>query len=42
MLFEGDEESGSLHIYHYLDILKPKIGTVDLVVCLDSGCGNYE
>jgi len=42
MLFEGDEESGSHHIYHYLDILKPKIGIVDLVVCLDSGCGNYE
>lgn len=26
MLFEGDEESGSHHIYHYLDRLRDKIG----------------
>lgn len=42
MLFEGDEESGSGHIGHYLDKLKDKIGKVDVVVCLDSGCGNFE
>jgi acetylornithine deacetylase/succinyl-diaminopimelate desuccinylase-like protein len=50
MLFEGDEESGSAHIYHYLEKLTPrigiiyllKLGTVALVICLDSGCGNYE
>lgn len=42
MTFEADEESGSSHIDHYLAKLKEKIGAVDLVVCLDSGCGNYE
>ncbi|CAD8049818.1 unnamed protein product [Paramecium sonneborni] len=42
MTFEADEESGSAHIDHYLAKLKEKIGDVDLVVCLDSGCGNYE
>jgi len=26
MAFEADEESGSQHIYHYLDKLKEKIG----------------
>lgn len=42
MLFEGDEESGSAHIHHYYGKLKERIGNVDVVVCLDSGCGNYE
>lgn len=42
MTFEADEESGSLHIDHYLAKLKDRIGDVDLVVCLDSGCGNYD
>jgi acetylornithine deacetylase/succinyl-diaminopimelate desuccinylase-like protein len=42
MLFEADEESGSEHIHHYLTQLRPRIGRVDLVICLDSGCGNYE
>jgi acetylornithine deacetylase/succinyl-diaminopimelate desuccinylase-like protein len=50
MLFEADEESSSAHIYHYLEKLTPRIGlhsfyvlgTVSLVICLDSGCGNYE
>lgn len=42
MLFEADEESGSDHIYYYLKKLGGKIGYADLVVCLDSGCGNYE
>lgn len=41
-LFEADEESGSSHIFHYLDVLKSRIGKVELVVCLDSGSGNYE
>src|SRR6185503_17391351 len=26
----------------YLDMLAPRVGTPDLVVALDSGCGNYE
>ena len=42
MLFEGDEESGSAHIDHYLAKLKEDIGHVDVVFCLDSGCGNFD
>jgi acetylornithine deacetylase/succinyl-diaminopimelate desuccinylase-like protein len=42
MTFEADEESGSDHIEHYLAKLKDRIGDVDLIVCLDSGCLNYE
>jgi len=42
MIFEADEESGSDHIEHYLNKLKDRIGNVDLIVCLDSGCGNYD
>lgn len=26
----------------YVNLLKDKIGTPDVVICLDSGCGNYE
>lgn len=36
------EESGSFDLPFYLDLLKPEIGTPDLVICLDSGCGDYE
>jgi len=39
---EACEESGSYDLPFYIDHLATKIGTPDLVVCLDSGCGNYE
>ncbi len=39
---EACEESGSYDLPHYIDHLSARIGTPDLVVCLDSGCGNYE
>jgi acetylornithine deacetylase/succinyl-diaminopimelate desuccinylase-like protein len=42
VLIETCEESGSYDLPHYLDALAPRIGHPDLVVCLDSGCGNYE
>lgn len=42
VLVEGDEESGSTHLTSYISSLKDKIGNVDLVFCLDSGCLNYE
>jgi len=42
IIIEGCEESGSPDLAHYIEKLKTKIGDVDLVVCLDSGCGNYE
>ncbi len=42
VLIEGCEESGSFDLPHYIDHLAPRIGAPDLVVCLDSGCGDYE
>ena len=41
-LIECCEESGSYDLPFYLDALRPRMGEVDLVVGLDSGCGNYE
>ena len=40
-LIESCEESGSFDLPAYLDALKPRLGDVGLVVCLDSGAGNY-
>ncbi len=42
ILIECCEESGSYDLPAYLDSLAKRIGTPDLVVALDSGCGNYE
>jgi acetylornithine deacetylase/succinyl-diaminopimelate desuccinylase-like protein len=42
ILIEGCEESGSFDLPHYMAHLSDRIGTPSLVVCLDSGCGNYE
>jgi len=42
MLIEASEESGSPDLPFYIEHLAARIGTPDLVVCLDSGCGNYE
>ncbi|HUO87774.1 MAG TPA: M20 family metallopeptidase [Rhizomicrobium sp.] len=39
---EACEESGSYDLPAYVDHLAPRIGTPDLVICLDSGCGNYD
>ncbi|MEP6703078.1 MAG: M20/M25/M40 family metallo-hydrolase, partial [Betaproteobacteria bacterium] len=41
-LIETCEESGSYDLPAYLDALSPKMGDVQLVVALDSGCGNYD
>jgi acetylornithine deacetylase/succinyl-diaminopimelate desuccinylase-like protein len=41
-LIETCEESGSYDLPAYLDALGPRLGNVDLVVGLDSGCGDYE
>ena len=41
-LIETCEESGSYDLLPYVDALKDRLGDVSLVVCLDSGCGNYE
>ena len=41
-MIETCEESGSYDLPAYLDALAPRMGTVDFVVGLDSGCGDYE
>jgi acetylornithine deacetylase/succinyl-diaminopimelate desuccinylase-like protein len=41
-LIETCEESGSYDLPAYLAALAPRIGEVDFVVGLDSGCGDYE
>jgi acetylornithine deacetylase/succinyl-diaminopimelate desuccinylase-like protein len=42
VLIEACEESGSTDLPAYIERLKPRLGTPGLIVCLDSGCGNYE
>lgn len=42
VLIEASEESGSPDLPFYMDLLAGRIGTPSLVICLDSGCGNYE
>ncbi len=42
VLIEACEESGSYDLPYYVDALAGRLGTPSLVVCLDSGCGNYE
>ncbi|GAB3626681.1 Succinyl-diaminopimelate desuccinylase [Pandoraea terrae] len=41
-LIETCEESGSFDLLPYVDALRERLGRVGLVVCLDSGAGNYE
>ncbi len=42
VLIECCEESGSVDLPAYIELLSDRIGTPRLVICLDSGCGNYE
>ena len=41
-LIETCEESGSYDLPAYLEALAPRLGDVDFVVGLDSGCGDYR
>ena len=41
-LIEASEESGSPDLLPYIDALRTRLGDVGLVVCLDSGAGNYD
>ena len=41
-LIETSEESGSPDLLPYVEALKSRLGRVALVVCLDSGAGNYD
>jgi acetylornithine deacetylase/succinyl-diaminopimelate desuccinylase-like protein len=42
VIIEACEESGSFDLPHYIEHLRDRIGEPSLVVCLDSGAGNYE
>lgn len=42
ILIEACEESGSYDLPHYVDHLADRIGSPSMVVCLDSGCANYD
>ena len=42
LIIEACEESGSYDLPYYIDVLKERIGSPSLVICLDSGAGNYE
>ena len=42
ILIEACEESGSYDLPAYIEHLKSRIGEPSLVVCLDSGAGDYE
>lgn len=41
-LIETGEESGSPDLIPYIDALRVRMGDVGLVMCLDSGAGNYD
>ena len=41
-LIETCEESGSSNLLQYIDALGSRLGDVGLVICLDSGAGNYD
>ncbi len=42
VLIEACEESGSYDLPYYIEALADRIGVPSLIVCLDSGCGNYD
>lgn len=42
VLIEACEESGSFDLPAYIDLLAFRIGNPELVICLDSGCGDYD
>jgi acetylornithine deacetylase/succinyl-diaminopimelate desuccinylase-like protein len=42
VLIEASEESGSPDLSAHVDALLPRLGSPSLVLCLDSGCLDYE
>lgn len=42
ILIEASEESGSPDLPFYIDALESRLGNPNFIICLDSGCGNYE
>jgi len=42
IFIEGDEESGSIDLEFYFNKFSERIGSPAVLICMDSGCGNYE
>lgn len=42
LIIEACEESGSYDLPFYIETFKERLGKPDLVICLDSGAGNYQ
>lgn len=42
VLIEASEESGSPDLPAHLEALADRLGPVELVICLDSGCADYQ
>jgi acetylornithine deacetylase/succinyl-diaminopimelate desuccinylase-like protein len=42
VIIEACEESGSRDLPYYIQLLLPRIKSPSLIICLDSGCGNYD
>lgn len=42
IIIEACEESGSDDLPYYIDQLQDRLGKPELIICLDSGCGNYN
>lgn len=42
IVLEACEESGSYNLPAYIEQLADEIGKPSLIICLDSGCGDYE
>lgn len=42
IIIEACEESGSFDLPYYMEKIKDRIGEVDLMICLDSVCMDYE
>eukprot|EP01091_Cochliopodium_minus_P017608 TRINITY_DN6948_c0_g1_i2.p1 TRINITY_DN6948_c0_g1~~TRINITY_DN6948_c0_g1_i2.p1 ORF type:complete len:384 (-),score=120.37 TRINITY_DN6948_c0_g1_i2:14-1165(-) len=42
IMIEASEESSEEDLMFYIQSTKQRLGNVSLVICLDSGCGNYE
>ncbi len=42
MVLETEEESASVSLSYLLDVIKDKVKTPDVMICLDSGCCDFD
>jgi hypothetical protein len=42
LILIADEESNGTDLPYYFELLKPRLGDVNVIICLDSGCADYE